>query len=95
MNEKKTIDLQHVFDCVVDAVQNKPLLAPESVLADFGFTRYNAGGGCICYALFNPDDTCIYVTDRSGHTLPKVMGEAWVGLYDADMQVIKGYFPND
>jgi hypothetical protein len=88
-------DLVHVFETVVDAVQNKALLEAETFLDDFGFTRYHTGGGCIAYALFNPDDTYLYVTDRSGHALPNVMGEAWVGLYDADMEEIKGYFPND
>jgi hypothetical protein len=88
-------DLLQVFDCVVDAVQNKPSLAPAAFLDDFGFARYDTGGGCVGYALFNPDGTYLYVTDRSGQALPKVMSEAWVGLYNADMQEIKCYFPND
>lgn len=88
-------DLAYVFDTVVDAVRNKSSMEAESFLDSFGFTRHDTGGGCIGYALFNPDDTYLYVTDRSGHALPKTMGEAWVGLYDAEMQEIKGYFPND
>lgn len=86
---ERTQDLGHVFEQLAHAINTQPDLDPVMLLDDYGFTPWHSGGGCMAYALFNPDDSHVLVTDEDGSSLPKRFGEAMVGLYDTEGNEVK------
>lgn len=89
-----SVDLTQAFATIVAAIGSHPELIPKDYLDDFGFIEYTTGGGCMAYALFNPDGARIFVTDHDGSDFPDTLGAALVGLYRAESSEADRLFPD-
>lgn len=91
---KATVNLSDLYDQIVQTVKESPQLSVADFLDALGLSVYGTGGGCVAFAIFNPDGEHIFVTDNSGQALPDAIGDSWVGLYGPDdSEAVKGYFP--
>lgn len=91
---KATANLPDLYDQIVQTVKESPQLSAADFLDALGLSVYGTGGGCVAFAIFNPDGAHIFVTDNSGQALPDAIGDSWVGLYGPDdSEAVKGYFP--
>lgn len=88
-----TYDLERLFESIKDLALSEPSANAEDVLTEMGLYKYHTGGGCMSYAIFNPDDSHIHITDDDGSGLPATMGEAMIGLYDAEGETKKIHHP--
>ena len=54
----------------------------QKVMAEYGFTAVQTGGGCMAYRKDNADGSYFMITDESGCGLPEdVNGMMLVGFY--------------
>lgn len=88
-----TYDLPNLFDRLKGMAVAHPEASTEDVLTEIGLYKYQTGGGCMAWAIFNPDDMHILITDEDGSALPATMGEAMLGLYDAEGDTMQLYDP--
>lgn len=86
-------NLDTLFERIRALAVDCPDAATAELLMEMGLYKYHTGGGCMTYAIFNPNNEHILVTDEDGCSLPATMGEAVIGLYDDEGDAKKLFDP--